>query len=78
MRFALALLPVTLALLMLASDANEEQCTTVTKKKFGGCLQGACEDDCHELEKRHYPALMPSVFIRGASAPSADILGENK
>ncbi|XBI61623.1 hypothetical protein VPH35_042390 [Triticum aestivum] len=46
---ALALL-LTLAFLVLASNADTEPtCTVKYLKKFGGYLIGGCQEDCHRI-----------------------------
>ncbi|EMS58740.1 hypothetical protein TRIUR3_31074 [Triticum urartu] len=52
MRISSLTLLLTLAFLVLASNAKTKPgCTVVYLKKFGGYLIGGCEDDCHKKYK---------------------------
>ncbi|KAI5004452.1 hypothetical protein ZWY2020_031695 [Hordeum vulgare] len=50
MRIAALTLLLTLAFLVLASNADTKpSCTVKFLKKFGGYLIGGCQEDCHRI-----------------------------
>uniref|UniRef100_A0A8R7PMB8 Uncharacterized protein n=1 Tax=Triticum urartu TaxID=4572 RepID=A0A8R7PMB8_TRIUA len=50
MRIATLMLLLTLAVLVLASNADAKpQCSVKFLQKFGGYLFGLCQQDCHRI-----------------------------